>query len=193
MRKVSALLRMDGLHTAAKGVRTTGSTADRLAADGYTGGRSPHYCSSADIFRNSVECTNELRSQIAECDFLRTLMAGLRSWRIVFFVVVLLIVITFLYGAIKPDGTDSAATDRWRHASKATDHINSDRPTSEKPTYLPKLGPGSSPKKTDEAYVTLQYGGTFFIATRVLGQSLRDSGTTRDMVALCMPDVPPYQ
>ena len=116
-------------------------------------------------------------------------MTAFRNWRILslvgFFVLLLLVTIAFLYGD----------ADRRQHATKSrstsgTDHMNSD--TSEKLTHLPKLGPGSSPKKSDEAYVTLQYGD-FFLATRVLGQSLRDSGTTRDMVALCMPDVPAYQ
>ena len=58
-------------------------------------------------------------------------------------------------------------------------------------TEVTALGPPSSPKKSKEAYVTVQYGG-FFLGLRVLGQSLRESGTERDMVALCMPDVPEY-
>ena len=57
---------------------------------------------------------------------------------------------------------------------------------------LPTLGSSDQERKSDEAYVALQYGG-FFLALRVLGQSLKDSGTTRDMVALCLPDVPKYQ
>lgn len=58
---------------------------------------------------------------------------------------------------------------------------------------LPTLGPPSGPEKeSNEAYVALHYGG-FFLGLRVLGQSLRESGTDRDMVALCMPDVPEYQ
>ena len=58
---------------------------------------------------------------------------------------------------------------------------------------LPTLGrPSGLEKESDEAYVALQYGG-FFLALRVLGQSLKESGTVRDMVALCMPDVPEYQ
>ena len=60
------------------------------------------------------------------------------------------------------------------------------------PLVVPKLGPSSRERGSDGAYVALQYGG-FFLALRVLGQSLRESGTTFDMVALCMPDVPPYQ
>ena len=42
-----------------------------------------------------------------------------------------------------------------------------------------------------EAYVALLYGD-FVLGLRVLGQSLRESGTTRDYVALCMDDVPEY-
>ena len=57
---------------------------------------------------------------------------------------------------------------------------------------VPTLGTSrDQEKKSDEAYVALQYGG-FFLSLRVLGQSLRESGTTRDMVALCMSDVPDY-
>ena len=57
---------------------------------------------------------------------------------------------------------------------------------------LPTLGPPSGPEsESKEAYVALQYG-SFFLGLRVLGQSLRESGTDRDMVALCMPDVPEY-
>ena len=59
-------------------------------------------------------------------------------------------------------------------------------------TVLPTLGPSSPKSKSDEAYVALQYG-SFFLALRVLGQSLRESGTKRDMVALVMPSVPQYQ
>lgn len=59
-------------------------------------------------------------------------------------------------------------------------------------TVLPTLGPSSSRRKSDEAYVALQYG-SFFLALRVLGQSLRESGTERDMVALVMSDVPKYK
>ena len=50
---------------------------------------------------------------------------------------------------------------------------------------LPQLVPGSRTNRTQEAYVALFYGG-FFPAMRVLGQSLRESGTTRDYVALCL-------
>jgi hypothetical protein len=58
---------------------------------------------------------------------------------------------------------------------------------------LPTLGrPSGQEKKSNEAYVALQYG-RFFLALRVLGQSLKESSTDRDMVALCMPDVQEYQ
>ena len=58
---------------------------------------------------------------------------------------------------------------------------------------LPTMGPPSGPEKeSDGAYVALHYDG-FFLGLRVLGQSLREAGTERDMVALCMPDVPEYQ
>ena len=55
---------------------------------------------------------------------------------------------------------------------------------------VPCVGPGNREKRTEEAYVTLLYTGSgFFSAVRVLGQSLRESGTTRDYVVLCMDDV----
>lgn len=52
--------------------------------------------------------------------------------------------------------------------------------------------PGHRREGSEEAYVTLLYG-SFFLPMRVLGLSLQESGTKRDMVALCMPDVPQYQ
>ena len=48
---------------------------------------------------------------------------------------------------------------------------------------------GNRPRSSDEAYVSLLYHPTFFLAARVLGQSIRESGTTRDYVLLCMADV----
>ena len=40
-----------------------------------------------------------------------------------------------------------------------------------------------------EAYVTLLYGG-FLLGARVLGQSLRETGTTKELIALCTEAVP---
>ena len=40
-----------------------------------------------------------------------------------------------------------------------------------------------------DAYVTLLYGGGFLLGARVLGQSLRETGTTRDLIALCTEEV----
>ena len=42
--------------------------------------------------------------------------------------------------------------------------------------------------RTKDAYVTLQYGG-FLLGARVLGKSLRDTGTEKDMIALCTETV----
>ena len=53
---------------------------------------------------------------------------------------------------------------------------------------VPQLARGSRTNRSQEAYVALFYGG-FFSAMRVLGQSLRESGTTRDYVALCLASV----
>ncbi|KAI4350072.1 hypothetical protein L6164_010596 [Bauhinia variegata] len=39
-------------------------------------------------------------------------------------------------------------------------------------------------QKTDEAYVTLLYGDEFLLGVRVLGKSIRDTGSKRDMVVL---------
>ena len=74
----------------------------------------------------------------------------------------------------------------------ATEGVANSRSTTEEPTALPKMGPSAPEGKTDEAYVALHYG-SFFLGIRVLGQSLRNSGTTRDMVALCMHHVPASQ
>lgn len=43
-----------------------------------------------------------------------------------------------------------------------------------------QIGPGNRPQSSDEAYVSLLYHSAFFQAARVLGQSLRESETTRD-------------
>lgn len=37
---------------------------------------------------------------------------------------------------------------------------------------------------SDEAYVTLLYGDEFLLGVRVLGKSIRDTGSRKDMVAL---------
>lgn len=46
------------------------------------------------------------------------------------------------------------------------------------------LGSGGTVAASDEAYVTLLYGDQFVLGARVLGKSLRDTGTTKDLVAL---------
>ena len=43
---------------------------------------------------------------------------------------------------------------------------------------------GSSRQTTDEAYVTLLYGDEFLLGVRVLGKSIRDTRSTKDMVVL---------
>ena len=45
---------------------------------------------------------------------------------------------------------------------------------------------------TEEAYVTLLYGDEFVLGVRVLGKSLRDTGTRRDMVVLVSDGVSEY-
>ncbi|XP_042469763.1 inositol phosphorylceramide glucuronosyltransferase 1-like [Zingiber officinale] len=46
--------------------------------------------------------------------------------------------------------------------------------------------------KTDDAYVTLLYGDEFLLGVRVLGKSIRDTGSTKDMVALVSDGVSDY-
>lgn len=48
------------------------------------------------------------------------------------------------------------------------------------------LGSGS------EAYVTLLYGDEFLLGVRVLGKSIRDTGSTKDMVVLVSDGVSDY-
>ncbi|KAI4301951.1 hypothetical protein L6164_035182 [Bauhinia variegata] len=47
-------------------------------------------------------------------------------------------------------------------------------------------------QKTDEAYVTLLYGDEFLLGVRVLGKSLRDTGSKKDMVVLVSDGVSDY-
>lgn len=45
---------------------------------------------------------------------------------------------------------------------------------------------------TSEAYVTLLYGDEFLLGVRVLGKSIRDTGSTKDMVVLVSDGVSDY-
>ncbi|KAK7277805.1 hypothetical protein RJT34_22822 [Clitoria ternatea] len=47
-------------------------------------------------------------------------------------------------------------------------------------------------QRTDEAYVTLLYGDEFLLGVRVLGKSIRDTGSNKDMVALVSDGVSDY-
>ncbi|EPS68223.1 hypothetical protein M569_06549, partial [Genlisea aurea] len=47
-------------------------------------------------------------------------------------------------------------------------------------------------QNSGEAYVTLLYGDEFLLGVRVLGKSIRDSGSTKDMVALVSDGVSDY-
>ena len=53
-------------------------------------------------------------------------------------------------------------------------------------------GVGVAAAATEEAYVTLLYGDEFVLGVRVLGKSLRDTGTRRDMVVLVSDGVSEY-
>ncbi|KAG5044408.1 hypothetical protein JHK87_008323 [Glycine soja] len=50
----------------------------------------------------------------------------------------------------------------------------------------------SKTKKTDEAYVTLLYGDEFLLGVRVLGKSIRNTGSNKDMVVLVSDGVSDY-
>lgn len=47
-------------------------------------------------------------------------------------------------------------------------------------------------QSTPEAYVTLLYGDEFLLGVRVLGKSIRDTGSTKDMVVLVSDGVSGY-
>ncbi|KAK4371364.1 hypothetical protein RND71_010839 [Anisodus tanguticus] len=51
---------------------------------------------------------------------------------------------------------------------------------------------GAYSSKSDEAYVTLLYGDEFLLGVRVLGKSIRDTGSTKDMVVLVSDGVSEY-
>ncbi|KAK3418264.1 hypothetical protein EUGRSUZ_H04216 [Eucalyptus grandis] len=56
----------------------------------------------------------------------------------------------------------------------------------------PAAAIGSRPSSLGEAYVTLLYGDEFLLGVRVLGKSIRDTGTTKDMVVLVSDGVTDY-
>ncbi|XP_010024933.2 inositol phosphorylceramide glucuronosyltransferase 1 [Eucalyptus grandis] len=56
----------------------------------------------------------------------------------------------------------------------------------------PAVAIGSRPSSLGEAYVTLLYGDEFLLGVRVLGKSIRDTGTTKDMVVLVSDGVSDY-
>ncbi|XP_059665764.1 inositol phosphorylceramide glucuronosyltransferase 1 [Cornus florida] len=51
---------------------------------------------------------------------------------------------------------------------------------------------GSRSQSSEEAYVTLLYGDEFLLGVRVLGKSIRDTGSTKDMVVLVSDGVSGY-
>lgn len=51
---------------------------------------------------------------------------------------------------------------------------------------------GRSSAISEEAYVTLLYGDEFVLGVRVLGKSIRDTGSTKDMVVLASDGVSDY-
>ncbi|XP_009401946.2 inositol phosphorylceramide glucuronosyltransferase 1-like [Musa acuminata AAA Group] len=51
---------------------------------------------------------------------------------------------------------------------------------------------GCGRAKTEDAYVTLLYGDEFLLGVRVLGKSIRDTGSTKDMVVLVSDGVSDY-
>jgi hypothetical protein len=55
------------------------------------------------------------------------------------------------------------------------------------PCVATQISPSSTVSTTKEAYVALLYGEEFLLGVRVLGQSLRDSGTKRCVQMLFTP------
>ncbi|CAN6467966.1 unnamed protein product [Victoria cruziana] len=55
-----------------------------------------------------------------------------------------------------------------------------------------RSGSCSRNPQSEEAYVTLLYGDEFVLGVRVLGKSIRDAGTTKDMVVLVSDGVSDY-
>ncbi|CAI9091477.1 OLC1v1026517C1 [Oldenlandia corymbosa var. corymbosa] len=53
-------------------------------------------------------------------------------------------------------------------------------------------GDGDSRSSSSEAYVTLLYGDEFLLGVRVLGKSIRDTGSSKDMVVLVSDGVSDY-
>lgn len=51
---------------------------------------------------------------------------------------------------------------------------------------------GLGSKRTDEAYVTLLYGDEFLLGVRVLGKSIRNTRSNKDMVVLVSDGVSDY-
>jgi hypothetical protein len=54
------------------------------------------------------------------------------------------------------------------------------------------VGGGGGVAAAEEAYVTLLYGDEFVLGVRVLGKSIRDTGTRRDLVVLVFDGVSEY-
>lgn len=67
------------------------------------------------------------------------------------------------------------------------DHLTEKREAGSQDLLYTAVG-GGEKKQSKDAYVTLLYGG-FLLGARVLGQSLRESGTTKDMIAMCTESV----
>lgn len=59
-------------------------------------------------------------------------------------------------------------------------------------TAIRANGAPSRRQSTPEAYVTLLYGDEFLLGVRVLGKSIRDTGSTKDMVVLVSDGVSGY-
>lgn len=59
-------------------------------------------------------------------------------------------------------------------------------------TAVRSNGAPSRRQSTPEAYVTLLYGDEFLLGVRVLGKSIRDTGSTKDMVVLVSDGVSGY-
>lgn len=58
--------------------------------------------------------------------------------------------------------------------------------------FLALTSVARSSARSEDAYVTLLYGDEFVLGVRVLGKSIRDTGSTKDMVALVSDGVSDY-
>ncbi|KAG4914037.1 hypothetical protein JHK86_054470 [Glycine max] len=99
------------------------------------------------------------------------------------------ILVALYEGSIGPASRAMAAADHGEEAafSRGT-HCSGSQIASTQPEKTARV----LTKKTDEAYVTLLYGDEFLLGVRVLGKSIRNTGSNKDMVVLVSDGVSDY-